>query len=141
MKVLMVDIGGTSAKLMASGREGFKKLPAGRGFTPAKLCRAVVAATEGWDYQAITLGYPGLVRNGKVARNPCHLGKGWTGFDFEEAFKCPVRTINDAAMQALSVYDSGRLLILSLGTTVGAAVIADDVVVPIEIGVMPLSKS
>ncbi|MGB8170271.1 MAG: ROK family protein [Chthoniobacteraceae bacterium] len=137
----MIDVGGTNVKLMASGHEGFRKFPSGRSLTAAKMVKGVLAATEDWEYEGISLGFPGLVREGRVARNPLNLGGGWMDFDFEKAFKRPVRTINDAAMQALATYDSGRLLFLGLGTSVGATVIADDTVVPLEIGIMPLSKS
>ena len=141
MKILMIDVGGTNVKLMASGHEGFRKFPSGRGLTAAKMVKGVVKATEDWDYEAISLGFPGLVREGRIARNPLNLSGGWMDYDFDKAFKRPVRIINDAAMQALASYDTGRLLFLGLGTSVGATVIADDTVVPLEIGIMPLSKS
>jgi predicted NBD/HSP70 family sugar kinase len=105
------------------------------------MVKGVLEATEDWEYEAVSLGFPGLVREGRVARNPLNLGGGWIDFDFEKSFKRPVRIINDAAMQALATYDTGRLLFLGLGTSVGATVIADDTVVPLEIGIMPLSKS
>jgi polyphosphate glucokinase len=141
MKILMIDVGGTSVKLMASGHEGFRKFPSGRTLTAAKMVEGVLKATEDWGYEAISLGFPGLVREGRIARNPLNLAGGWMRFDFDKAFKKPVRIMNDAAMQALAVYESGRLLFLGLGTSVGATVIADDTVVPLEIGIMPLSKS
>jgi predicted NBD/HSP70 family sugar kinase len=141
MKVLMIDVGGTNVKLMASGHEGFRKFPSGRSLTAAKMVKGVLAATEDWEYEAVSLGYPGLVREGCIVRNPLNLGGGWVDFDFDKAFKRPVRIINDAAMQALATYDAGRLLFLGLGTSVGATFIADDTVVPLEIGMMPLSKS
>lgn len=141
MKVLMIDVGGTSVKLMASGHEGFRKFPSGRGLTAARMVQGVAAATGDWEFEAISLGFPGLVREGRVARDPLNLAGGWLDFDFEKAFGKPVRIINDAAMQALASYESGRLLFLGLGTSVGATVIADDTVVPLEIGIMPLSKS
>ncbi len=141
MKVLMIDVGGTNVKLMASGHEGFRKFASGRTLTAAKMVKGVLAATEDWEFEAISLGFPGLVREGRIARNPLNLGGGWTDFDFEKAFKRPVRIINDAAMQALADYDTGRMIFLGLGTSVGAALIADDIVVPLEIGIMPLSKS
>ena len=141
MKVLMLDVGGTSVKMMASGHEGYRKFPSGRKLTAAGMVKGVLDATEDWEYEAISLGFPGLVRDGQVARDPLNLGGGWKGYDLEKAFKRPVRIINDAAMQALANYDSGRLLFLGLGTSVGATIIADDTVVPLEIGMMPLSKS
>ncbi|EDY16113.1 ROK family protein [Chthoniobacter flavus Ellin428] len=140
-KVLMIDVGGTSVKLMASGHEGFRKFPSGRTLTGAKMVKGVLAATEDWNYEVVTLGFPGIVRDGKVARNPLNLSGGWVDFDFEKAFKKPVRIINDAAMQALASYESGRMLFLGLGTSVGATLIVDDTIVPLEIGLIPLSKS
>jgi polyphosphate glucokinase len=105
------------------------------------MVKGVIDATEDWKYEAITLGFPGIVRDGKVARNPLNLAGGWMDFDFEKAFKKPVRIINDAAMQALASYESGRMLFMGLGTSVGATLIVDDTVIPLEIGLMPLSKS
>lgn len=141
MKILMLDVGGTSVKMMASGHEGYRKFPSGRGMTAAKMVKGVLGATEDWEYEAIALGFPGLVREGRVAQNPLNLGGGWVDFDFDKAFKRPVRVINDAAMQALGRYESGRMLFVGLGTSVGAALIADDTIVPLEIGIMRLSKS
>lgn len=141
MKVLMLDVGGTSVKMMASGHEGYRKFSSGRKLTPAKMVKGVLEATEDWEYGAVSLGFPGIVREGQILREPLNLGGGWKGFDFEKALKCPVRIINDAAMQALANYEQGRLLFLGLGTSVGATIIADDTIVPLEIGMMPLSKS
>ncbi|WP_395736853.1 ROK family protein [Prosthecobacter sp.] len=141
MKVLMIDVGGTNVKLMASGHEGFRRFPSGRGLTAAKMVEGVLAQTADWSYDAVSLGFPGLVREGKIAREPLNLSGGWMRYDFEKAFGKPVRIVNDAAMQALASYEKGRLLFLGLGTSVGATLIADDVVVPLEIGIIPLSKS
>ncbi len=141
MKVLMIDVGGTSVKLMASGHEGFRKFPSGRTLTAAKMVKGVLTATEDWEYEAITLGFPGIVREGRIARNPLNLAGGWMDFDFEKGLKKPVRIINDAAMQALARYDKGRMLFMGLGTSVGAALIADDTILPLEVGIMRLSKS
>ncbi|WP_395748852.1 ROK family protein [Prosthecobacter sp.] len=141
MKVLMIDVGGTNVKLMASGHEGFRRFPSGRGLTAAKMVEGVLKNTSDWEYEVVSLGFPGLVRHGKIARDPLNLSGGWMKHDFEKAFGKPVRIVNDAAMQALASYESGRLLFLGLGTSVGATLIADDVVVPLEIGIIPLSKS
>jgi polyphosphate glucokinase len=141
MKVLMIDVGGSSVKLMASGHEGFRKFPSGRGLTAAKMAKGVLEAVADWNYEVISIGFPGLMREGRIARDPLNLAGGWKDFDFEKAFQRPVRMIHDAAMQALANYEAGRLLFLGLGTSVGAAIIADDTIVPLEIGMMPLSKS
>jgi polyphosphate glucokinase len=140
-RVLMIDVGGTNVKLMASGHEGYRKFPSGRKLTASQMVKGVLEAVQDWKYEVITLGFPGIVREGRVARNPLNLGGGWLDFDFEKAFKKPVRIINDAAMQALASYEGGRMLFLGLGTSVGATLIVDDTIVPLEIGLIPLSKS
>jgi len=141
MKVLMIDVGGTSVKLMASGQEGFRKFPSGPELTAARMVKGVLAETKDWDYEVISLGFPGLVRKGKIARNPLNLGNGWVGYNFSRAFRKPVRIMNDASMQALANYEQGRYIFMGLGTSVGATLIADDVIVPLEIGLIPLSGS
>ena len=141
MKVLMIDVGGSSVKLMASGHEGFRKFPSARTLTAAKMVKGVLAETADWEYEAVSLGFPGLVRAGKITREPLNLAGGWKDFDFDKALKRPVRIINDAAMQALATYESGRMLFVGLGTSVGATLIADDTIVPLEIGMLRLSKS
>lgn len=138
MKVLMIDVGGTNVKLMASGHEGVRKVPSGNKLTAARMAREVLKATADWRYDAITLGYPGLVADGKPLREPLNLGGGWLKFDYRKAFRKPVRFINDAAMQALANYEGGRLLFLGLGTSTGSAMIVDDVVIPLEIGMLCL---
>lgn len=138
MKVLMIDVGGTNVKLMATGQEGRLKVPSGPEMTGAEMVRQVQEATADWQYDAVTLGYPSLVADGRPAREPLNLGGGWMKFDFEKAFGKPVRFINDAAMQALGSYEGGRMLFLGLGTSTGAALIVDDIIIPLEVGMMCL---
>jgi polyphosphate glucokinase len=138
MKVLMIDVGGTNVKLMASGHEGFRKVPSGKELTAARMVKEVLAALEDWKYEAVTIGFPGLVADGKPVREPLNLGGGWLKYDFKKAFKAPVRFINDAAMQALANYKEGRMLFLGLGTSTGCAMVVDDVVIPLEIGMLRL---
>ena len=140
MKILMIDVGGTNVKLMASGHEGRRKVPSGPNLTAAQMVREVLKATEDWEFEAISMGYPSLVNDGKPAREPLNLGGGWLNFDYEKAFKRPVRFINDAAMQALASYQTGRMLFLGFGTSTGAAIIVDDVVIPLEIGMLRLTR-
>jgi polyphosphate glucokinase len=141
MKILMIDIGGTNVKLMASGTEGRRKVPSGPKFKPSQLVREVLKATEDWEYEVISLGYPGLVVDGRPANDAFNLGGGWLKFDYEKAFKCPVRFINDASMQALASYREGRMLFLGFGTGIGSTIIVDDVIVPLEIGNLRLGRS
>jgi polyphosphate glucokinase len=139
-KVLMVDVGGTNVKLMATGHEGRRKVPSGPELTPARMVREVLKAAEGWEFEAISLGFPGLVTDGKPASEPVNLGNGWRNFDYEKAFERPVRFINDAAMQALACYTKGRMLFLGFGTGAGCAIVVDDVVIPLEIGSLRLRR-
>lgn len=138
MKVLMIDVGGTNVKLMASGHEGFRKVPSGKKLTAARMVKEVLKALEDWEYEAVTIGFPGLVADGKPVREPLNLGGGWLKYDFKKAFKAPVRFINDAAMQALANYHEGRMLFFGLGTSTGCAVVVDDVVIPLEVGTLRL---
>jgi polyphosphate glucokinase len=140
MTILMIDIGGSNVKVMVNGNEEMRKFPSGRTLTPKRMVAGVKALTRDWEFDAITLGFPGLVEEGKLAREPLNLSGGWLKFDFARAFARPVRIINDAAMQALANYKRGRMLFVGLGTSVGAALVADDVVVPVELGLIPLSK-
>ena len=140
MKVLMIDVGGTSVKMMAAGQEGLRKFPSGEKLTAAQMVKGVLKATQDWEFEAVSLGFPGLVVKGQPARDPLNLGGRWVGFDFAKAFKRPVRIINDAALQALANYKSGRMLFIGLGTSIGATLIADDTVIPIEVGRLRHSK-
>ncbi len=141
MKVLMIDVGGTNLKLMASGHEGRRKVPSGPELTAGRMVKEVLKATEDWTYEAVSIGFPGLVVEGRPVREPLNLGGGWLKLDYEKAFGKPVRFINDAAMQALASYENGRLLFLGFGTSTGAAVIVDDVIVTLEPGMLRLSRN
>ncbi|RBP42415.1 polyphosphate glucokinase [Roseimicrobium gellanilyticum] len=134
MKILMIDVGGTNVKLMATGRRAVVKVPSGRKMTAARMIKEVLKATEDWDFQAITIGYPGVVRNGQPASEPPNVGGGWLRIDFKKAFGKPVRFINDAGLQALAAHRTGRMLYLGFGTSTGATLIVDDVIVPLEVG-------
>ena len=140
MTILMIDIGGSNVKLMVSGEEEMRKFPSGRELTAQQMVDGVKAATSDWSFDAITLGFPGLVANGKLVREPLNLSGGWLHFDFAKAFERPVRIINDAALQALANYEGGRMLFVGFGTSVGASLIADDVIVPVELGLIPFSR-
>lgn len=133
MRVLVVDIGGTNVKILATGQKTPRKFPSGSKLTPKQMVAGVKALAAGWKYDRVAIGYPGLVRDGRAASEPHNLGRTWVGFDFASEFGCPVRVINDAAMQALGSYERGLLLFLGLGTGLGAALVADGVVIPMEL--------
>jgi polyphosphate glucokinase len=136
----MIDIGGSNVKMMVNGNEEMRKFRSGPQLTARQMVAGVKARTKDWQFDAISIGFPGLVENGKLVREPLNLSGGWLKFDFSRAFGRPVRIMNDAAMQALANYKGGRMLFVGFGTSVGAALIADDVVVPVELGLIPFSK-
>lgn len=140
MRILVVDVGGTSVKILASGQQTVRKFRSGLELTAEQMVVAVVKAAKGWKYDAVSIGYPGPISRGMVLAEPKHLGAGWVGFDFEKAFRCPVKLINDAAMQALGSYEGGRMLFLGLGTGLGSALIADHVIMPMELAHLPYKK-
>lgn len=140
MKVLMVDIGGSNVKFMNARDGEMRKIKSGPELSAAEMAAGVLAATGDWTYDAVSIGFPGLLRKGRPVRDPLNLGGGWLNFDFEKAFGKPVRLINDAAMQALGNYVHGRLLFLGFGTSIGTCVIADDTVLPVEIGLIKFSR-
>jgi polyphosphate glucokinase len=140
MKILVIDVGGTNIKLLATGHRTPLKIPSGRSLTPAMLVRRVKAATKEWSYDRISIGYPGTVLHGKPVGEPHNLGGGWVGFKFSRAFGRPVIVINDAAMQAIGSYKGGRMLFLGLGTGLGSALIIDGVLAPMELAHLPYKK-
>jgi polyphosphate glucokinase len=134
MKILVIDIGGTNVKMLASGHENPRKFPSGPELTPEQMAEGVLAATTDWDYEVVSIGFPGPVLCGQPMTEPVNLGPGWMGFDFAAAFRRPVKVINDAAMQALGSYQGGKMLFLGFGTGLGATVIMDGVIEPLELG-------
>jgi polyphosphate glucokinase len=140
MKVLVVDIGGSHVKMLASGQSEPRRFDSGKDLTPRMLVEGIQAHVRGWDYDVIALGYPAAVGPKGPVAEPGNLGRGWVGFDFAAAFGRPVRVANDAGMQALGGYDGGRMLFLGLGTGLGSALVADRVVIPLELGDLPVGS-
>ena len=134
MNVLAVDVGGTHVKILASGQEERREFPSGPALTAEQMVRGVKELAGGWKYEAVAIGYPGPVLHGRPVLEPHNLGPGWVGYDYGAAFGCPVKVINDAAMQALGSYQGGKLLFLGLGTGLGSTMILDGIVEPMELG-------
>jgi predicted NBD/HSP70 family sugar kinase len=132
-KVLVVDIGGTHVKMYSSEHRTRVRIDSGPWMTPARMVNDIRHAVDGWQYDVVSLGYPGPVMRGKPLREPAHLGRGWVRFDFRKGFGRPVRIVNDAAMQALGSYRGGRMLFLGLGTGLGTAMIVDDTLLAMEL--------
>lgn len=137
LKILVVDVGGNNVKLLASGHSAVRKVPSGPRMTPARMVAAVRKATAGWSYRAVAMGFPAQVHDGRIVTEPVNLGRGWRRYDFRRGFGRPVRIVNDAVMQALGSYESGRMLFLGLGTGLGAALVLEGRPHPLEIAHLP----
>jgi polyphosphate glucokinase len=137
MDVLVLDVGGTRVKVGASSTVAMRRFRSGKTLTPEKLVEQVTELTSDWTYDVVAIGFPSPVDANRPAAEPGNLGPGWVGFDFEKALKKPVRVVNDAVMQALGAYKSGRMLFLGLGTGVGSALITEGVLIPLELGSLP----
>jgi predicted NBD/HSP70 family sugar kinase len=135
--ILVVDVGGTNVKVLATGQEEPRKFPSGPALTAEQMVAGVKVLVADWPYDVVSVGYPGFVMRGRPIADPHNLAPGWAGFDFEAAFGCPVKVINDAAMQALGSYQGGKMLFLGLGTGLGAAMVVEGVVEPMELAHLP----
>ena len=140
MKILVIDVGGTYVKVLASGAIEPRRFSSGATLTAKQMVEGVKKMTADWKYDAVSIGFPGPVLRGRPVAEPHNLGKGWVGFDFKSAFGCPVKLVNDAAMQALGSYKNGKMLFLGLGTGLGSAMIVDGIVEPMELGHLPFRK-
>lgn len=134
MNVLVIDIGGTNIKFLATGQKEPRKFPSGKEMTPERMVAGVKQQTGDWRYDGLSIGYPGQVTEGRIVSEPRNLAPGWIGFDFAAAFGRPVKLINDASMQALGSYKGGVMLFLGLGTGLGSALVVEGTVVPMELG-------
>jgi polyphosphate glucokinase len=138
--VVVVDIGGTNVKVLGPRHDQVIKIPSGKTMTPNKMVKEVRKELAETKYSHISMGYPGPVIDGRPVSEPHNLGEGWVGFDFKRAFGCPVKVINDAALQALGSYNGGRMLFLGLGTGLGSALIIDGMIEPMELAHLPYKK-
>lgn len=140
MKVLVVDVGGTHVKILATGQTESRKFDSGPALTAEQMVAGVKELAKDWKYDAVSVGYPGPVLHDKPVAEPHNLGPGWVGFDYQATFGCPVKVINDAAMQALGSYQGGKMLFLGLGTGLGTTLIVNGIVEPMELGHLPYKK-
>jgi polyphosphate glucokinase len=140
VNVLVVDVGGTNVKILATGQKQSRKYPSGPRLTPKQMVAGVRKIAADWKYDAVSIGYPGVVVRNRVVTEPHNLAPGWVGFDFEAAFKRPVKIVNDAALQALGSYKRGKMLFLGLGTGLGSAMIVDGIIEPMELAHLPYKK-
>jgi len=141
MNVLVIDVGGTHVKILATGQEERREFESGPDLTPGRMVAAVKRLARDWRFDVVSIGYPGLVVGGRIVAEPHNLAPGWIGFDFERAFGRPVKVANDAAMQARGSYGKGTMLFLGLGTGLGSALVVDGHVVPMELAHLSYRKS
>jgi polyphosphate glucokinase len=141
MNVLVIDVGGTNVKVASTDKRVPIKIASGLTMTAAQMAQQVLAATEGWKYDCVSIGYPGPVIHDHPLAEPHNLAAGWIDFSYQKAFGKPVRFINDAAMQALGGYKGGRMLFLGTGTGLGSAMIFDGVVIPLELAHLPYRRA
>src|ERR1700692_3627113 len=139
-RVLAIDVGGSHVKMRVFGRRELRQFEPGPKLNPRQMAARVHELTGDWTYDAVSIGYPGIVLHGKIAAEPHNLGSGWVGFNFHRAFGRPTHVINDAAMQAVGSYEGGRMLFLGLGTGLGSAMIVDGVVAPMELAHLRYKK-
>jgi polyphosphate glucokinase len=139
-RVLVIDVGGSHVKMRLSGRREEREFESGPTLTPRQMAARVRQLTDDWKYDAVSIGYPGVVVHGKIVTEPFNLGRGWVGFDFRKAFGRPTLLLNDAAMQAIGSYEGGRMLFLGLGTGLGSALIVDGTVAPMELAHLPYKR-
>ena len=141
MNVLVIDVGGTHVKILATGQKQHREFASGPAFTPQKMIAGVKALARDWKYDVVAMGYPGPVLHGRPVAEPHNLGRGWVGFNYAKAFRRPVKIVNDAAMQALGSYNGGKMLFLGLGTGLGTTMIVDGIVEPMELAHLPYGKA
>jgi len=137
VKILVIDVGGNNVKLLVSGHQKPRKFPSGPSFTARQMVSEVKRVTEGWKWDVVSIGLPSPVRDGRPLEEPVNLGSGWVRYDYRRGLGKPVRMLNDAAMQALGSYRGGRMLFLGLGTGLGAALVLEGLVQPLEIAHLP----
>jgi polyphosphate glucokinase len=140
LKVLVVDVGGTHVKILATGQQNHREFASGPTLTAAQMVARVKALAATWEYDVVSLGYPGPVLDGRPIAEPHNLGRGWVGFDYCAAFGCAIKIVNDAAMQAMGGYQGGKMLFLGLGTGLGSTLIVNGIVEPMELGHLPYRK-
>ena len=140
MNVLVVDVGGTHVKILLSGQKEPRRFASGPTLTAKQMVSEVQKLAGDWRYDLVSIGYPGPVLRGRPIAEPRNLGRGWVGFDFEKAFRRPVKVVNDAAMQAIGSYERGKMLFLGLGTGLGSTLVVDGVIEPMELSQLPYKK-
>lgn len=140
MNILVIDVGGSSVKILVTGESDPRSFDSGSTMTPEQMVAGVKELAQGWKYNAVSIGFPAVVKHDQPVTEPHNLGTGWVNFDYAAAFGCPVKMINDAAMQALGSFNEGKMLFLGLGTGLGSTMVIEGIVVPMELAHLPYRK-
>ena len=133
-KILVIDLGGSQVKILATGQTERRQAESGETMSPLQMVEVVKELAAGWEFEAVSLGYPGPVGPEGPRADNDSLAPGWVGFDFAAAFGVPVKVSNDAAMQALGSYAGGRMLFIGLGTGLGSTFVTQRSIIPLELG-------
>jgi polyphosphate glucokinase len=141
MNVLVIDVGGSHVKILVTGQSEERRIDSGPTMTGEQMIQGVLQLAEGWKFEAVSMGYPGVVRDHRPVTEPHNLGRGWVGVDYEAGFGHPVRIVNDAAMQALGSFRKDKLLFLGLGTGLGTSMVVGGTALPMEVGHLPYLDS
>ncbi len=138
-RTLSVDIGGTGIKAIILNDQGDALTERGRvetprPATPRAILRVIDRLAAQGPFDRISVGFPGVVRNG-VTKTAPNLDEGWQNFalakELGKRFKRPVRVANDADVQGFGAIDGhGVELVLTLGTGLGSALFVDGTLVP-----------
>ncbi len=150
---LSIDIGGSGFKASIVNAQGVMTTDRVRVDTPypcppERMVETVVELVQGLlDVHRVSVGFPGLVRHGRVIEVPSlsraeyggdrdeKLAQAWSGFDLAHAlaqrFQLPTKVVNDADMQGCAVVTgTGLEFVMTLGTGVGTALFADGSLLP-----------
>src|SRR4051794_33840267 len=93
--ILTLDVGGSHVKAMTNTGRVKREFVSGPHLSAKMMVKKVKNLTDDWSYDAVSIGYPGPTVHNRPLAEPHNLGKGWTGFNFQKAFRRPTRVVND----------------------------------------------
>jgi len=152
LKILAIDIGGSHVKATVLDKNGdmlsdYIKVDTPVPANPDNIIKAIKSLITDLEYDRISVGFPGYVRNNIVGTAPNLDDAAWRGYGFgkklEEEFGKPARVVNDADMQGLGIAKGeGLELVITLGTGLGSALLLDGLLLPhLELAHHPLTKT
>lgn len=136
-RILVIDIGGTHVKLYCEPHTPAHEFVSGHTMTPDQFMQNINQSVDLTAFDGVSIGFPAPIGGNRILKEPANLATGWVNFDLMAAFPCPVRLINDAAMQAVGSYQGGSMLFLGLGTGLGSALVVNQQLQPLEMAHLP----